>query len=103
MVTSPIVRRQSGIEQNLDGWDTEHLSLDGQVLWRNPFEGARLADDDLAVAGLLAATAQWVHGTGPAPYPLAEGCQDHLLGLAIEESARTGEPVQVPAAPWVTV
>lgn len=102
VVTSPIVRRQSGIEQNLDGWDTEHLSLDGQVLWRNLFEGARLADDDLAVAGLLAATAQWVRGTGPAPYPLAEGCQDHLLGLAIEESARTGEPVQVPAAPWAT-
>lgn len=100
VLTSPIVRRQSGIEQNLDGWDSEHLSLDGRVLWRNAFEGARLADDDLAVAGLLAATGHWVRGTGPAPYPLAEGCQDHLLGLAIEEAARTGEPVQVPAAAW---
>lgn len=100
VLTSVIERRQTGIEQQLDGWDTQHISLDGHVLWRNPFEGARLADDDVAVATLLARSAAWVRGEGPEPYPLADGAQDHLVGLAIEESARTGAPVTAGPEAW---
>ncbi|WP_029290322.1 Gfo/Idh/MocA family protein [Cellulomonas sp. HZM] len=100
ILTSSINRRVSGLEQNLDGFDLEHLSLDGTVLYRNEFHGARLADDDLAVAGLLDATARWVRGDGPEPYPLADGCHDHLVGLAIEEAGRTGQPVYVQAGAW---
>ncbi|WP_421742459.1 Gfo/Idh/MocA family protein [Cellulomonas sp.] len=100
VITSPIVRRVTGLEQNLDGFDLEHLSLDGRVLYRNAFQGARLADDDIAVAALLDATGAWVRGDGPAPYPLADGCQDHLLGLAIEEAARTGETVRTAREAW---
>lgn len=100
VTSSTFHRWQTGIEQNLDGWDTQHISLDGRVLWRNPFEGARLADDDVAVATLLARCAAWVRGEGPAPYPLADGCQDHLVGLAIEESARTGAPVTAGPEEW---
>ena len=100
VVTSSIERRQTGIEQQLDGWDTQHISLDGRVLWRNPFEGARLADDDVAVATLLQRCAAWARGEGPEPYPLADGSQDHLLGLAIGESARTGAPVTAGPEAW---
>lgn len=100
VLTSRIERRQAGIEQNLDGFDLEHLSVDGRVLYRNPFVGARLADDDLAVAHLLDATGAWLRGDAPPPYPLADGCQDHLLGLAIEESARTGTEVRTVAEAW---
>ena len=100
VTSSTFHRWQTGVEQNLDGWDTQHISLDGRVLWRNPFEGARLADDDVAVATLLARCAAWAHDEGPAPYPLADGCQDHLVGLAIEESARTGAPVTAGPQAW---
>lgn len=100
VVASTFQRWQTGLEQNLDGWDTRHVSLDGRVLWRNPFEGARLADDDVAVACLLDRCAAWRRDEAPEPYPLADGCQDHLVGLAIEESARSGAPVTVPAQPW---
>lgn len=100
VLTSPIVRRVSGLEQNLDGFDLEHLGFDGQVVYRNAFQGARLADDDIAVAALLDATGAWVRGGGPAPYPLADGCQDHLLGLAIEEAARTGDTVHTAREAW---
>ena len=100
VVSSPIVRRVTGLEQNLDGFDLEHLSVDGRVLYRNAFQGARLADDDIAVAALLDATGAWVRGDGPPPYPLADGCQDHLLGLAIEEAGRTGEPVRTAPEAW---
>jgi len=100
VLTSTIHRRVSGLEQNLDGFDLEHLSLDGRVLYRNPYRGARLADDDIAVASLLDATGAWVRGDGPAPYPLADGCQDHLVGLAIEEAGRTGETVRTDREAW---
>ena len=100
VLSSPIVRRVSGLEQNLDGFDAEHLSFEGRVVWRNEFHGARLADDDLAVAALLAASSAWLHEGGPEPYPLAEGCHDHLVGLAIEEAQRTGETVTTAPAPW---
>jgi predicted dehydrogenase len=100
IIESHLVRRQTGVEQDLPGFDLEHLSLDGHVLYRNPFEGARLGDDEIAGAHLLAGTADWVAGTGPPPYPLAEGCQDHLLGRAIVESARTGRPVRTAVEAW---
>lgn len=100
ILTSTFNRRVSGLEQNLDGFDLEHISLDGRVLYRNEFLGARLADDDLAVAGILAATGAWVRGEAEQPYPLADGCQDHLLGLAIEEAGRTGAPVTTAREGW---
>ncbi|WP_341360460.1 hypothetical protein V5H98_04545 [Georgenia sp. M64] len=63
--------------------------MDGQVRWRNSFLGARLSEDDLAVAAILVEAARWGRGEGPAPYPLAGGLQDHMLALAVEDSART--------------
>jgi hypothetical protein len=41
------------------------------------------------------------HGEGEQPYPLAESCQDHLIGLAIEESAKTGKPVVAGPESWL--
>ena len=35
-----------------------------------------------------------------APYPLAQGCQDHLIGLAIDESAATGALMVTGVEPW---
>ncbi len=60
VVTSHLVRRQVGVEQDLEGFDLDHISFDGRVVYRNPFQGARLADDDVAVAALMAArTTGW--------------------------------------------
>ncbi|MCL3861048.1 Gfo/Idh/MocA family protein [Actinotalea sp. K2] len=100
VVTSPLVRRQGGVEQDLEGFDLDHLSFEGRVVFRNRYAGARLADDDLAVAALLDATGAWVRGTGDPPYPLAQGCQDHLVALAVEESARTGTSVTTGREAW---
>jgi hypothetical protein len=51
---------------------------------------------------LLAGTAAWVRGDGPPPYPLAQGAQDHLIGRAIVESARTGRPVRTAVEAWAS-
>ena len=101
-VESRLIRRQLGIDLNLEGVELAHISFDGRVLYRNPFPGARFSDDDLAVATILRDTGRWARGEGPAPYPLAEACQDHLVALAIEESARTGGPVTTQQEAWAS-
>lgn len=100
VVESPLVRRRAGVDLELTGVDLDQLSFEGKVLWRNEYFGARLSEDDIAVVDLLARTISWARDEGPAPYPLADGCQDHLISLAIEESIRTGLPVTTAVADW---
>jgi len=100
VLRSEIVRSQLGHDLNLDGHDTEHLSFEGDVVWRNPFTGLRLMDEEIAIATLLTATAAWARDAGPAPYPLAEACQDHLLSLAIDEAAASEQTVVTETEPW---
>jgi predicted dehydrogenase len=87
LVRTPLVRRQTGHDLDLIGYDTEHISFGSHVLYRNPYPGRRWMDDEIAMATLLERTADWVRGEGPQPYPLAEGAQDQQIALAIEESA----------------
>jgi predicted dehydrogenase len=100
VLRSDLVRSQLGYDLNLDGYDTEHISFDGRVVYRNPFAGLRLMDEEIAIATLLTATGAWARGEGPAPYPLAEACQDHLIALAVEQAADSGATVVTPRGPW---
>jgi predicted dehydrogenase len=97
---SPLVRRQSGHDLDLNGFDTETITLGAQVLYRNPYPGHRLNDDEIATATLLDAMAVWVRGAGSPPYPLAEAAQDQLLALAIEAAADTGQEITTTAEAW---
>jgi predicted dehydrogenase len=81
IVRTPLVRDDGGI------------SLGGRVLYRNPFPGLRLNDDEIATATILMATAAWVRGEGPPPYPLELGAHDHRVGQAITTAAETGRTV----------
>src|SRR4051794_29841387 len=100
IVRTPIVRRQTGYDLDLDGFETDHLTLGDRVLYRNPYPGRRWNDEEIAIATQLEAMAAWVRGDGPPPYPLADGAHDHLIALAIEEAADTDRTVTTPAAPW---
>jgi len=100
ILRSPLVRVQLGYDLNMDGFDTEHISFEGEVVWLNQFLGARLMDDELADAAIMTATAAWAKDEGPPPYPLAEGCQDHLVSLAIDEAASTGAKVVTGVEAW---
>ena len=100
IVRTPLVRRQTGYDLDLIGYDTEHISLGSEVLYRNPYPGRRWMDDEIAMATLLERTANWVRGEGPEPYPLAEGAQDQQVALAIEESADTDTTVTTSREAW---
>jgi len=99
-VESRLLRRRAGTDLNLEGVDLQHISFDGRVVWRNQFEGARFSEDDLAVVELLAQTVAWSRDEAPPPYPLADGCHDHLISLAIGESIASGGPVTTKDQPW---
>ncbi len=100
VLTSSLERRQTGHQQDVQGLDLDQIAFEGQVVFRNPFVGSRLSDEEVALASLLARARDWARDAGPGPYPLAEAAQDHLLGLAITESARTGEPVTTTREAW---
>jgi predicted dehydrogenase len=100
VVRTPLVRRQTGYDLDLDGFDTDTITLGDEVLFRNPYPGRRLNDEEIAISTLLEQMAAWVRGDGPPPYPLADGAHDHLIALAVEEAADTDRTVIVPAPPW---
>ena len=100
LIRTPLVRRQTGYDLDLDGFDTDTITYGGEVLYRNPYPGRRWSDEEIAIATLLDATAAWVRGTAPAPYPLADGAQDHLIALAIEEAADTDRTVTTGTQIW---
>jgi predicted dehydrogenase len=100
LVRTPLVRRQTGHDLDLIGYDTEHISFGSEVLYRNPYPGHRWMDEEIAMATLLEQTAAWVHGEGPPPYPLAEGMQDQQIALALEEAASTGATLTTSSEAW---
>jgi predicted dehydrogenase len=100
LVRTPLVRRQTGYDLDLIGYDTEHITFGSEVLYRNPYPGRRWMDEEIAMATLLERTADWVRGEGPEPYPLTEGAQDQQVALAIEESADRDTTVTTSCEAW---
>jgi predicted dehydrogenase len=97
---TPLVRRQTGYDLDLDGFETDHITFGDEVLFRNPFIGRRWNDEEIAIATLLRAMAAWVRGDGPPPYPLADGIHDHQVALAIDEAAATDRTVTTSPESW---
>jgi hypothetical protein len=85
---------------NLEGFDLDSITYEGTVVYRNPFRGARLSDEEIAIASCLEATGRWAAGEGPAPYPLADACQDQAIALAMHRSATEGTAVRVGPEAW---
>lgn len=100
ILRSALVRSQLGHDLNLDGYDTEHLSFDGRIVYRNPFVGLRLMDEEIAIASMMTGMAAWVRDEGPPPYPLAQACQDHLISLAVDQAVETGNRVLTAVQDW---
>lgn len=99
-VTEQLVRRQTGLDGDLEGFDLDTLSLGGRAWYRNCFQGKRFADEDIAIATLLIKMADWVRDSGEPPYPLAQASQDHAIALAINESAASGQRIELAVGPW---
>lgn len=99
VIISPPYRR-TGVDMNSEGNEVVSVSFEGHIVYENPWIGTRPSEDDIAAVSFLEQTGRWVRSEGGEPYSLAEACQDHLLGLAIEESARTSADVRVNKEVW---
>lgn len=100
VLAAPLVRRQTGLDGDLEGADLDAVVWAGEVLFANPYRGARLSDEELAVGLCLEATARWRDADGPPPYPLADACQDALLGHLVHRAAERGSVERSGQEPW---
>ncbi len=94
-----LLRRDAGHGGNLEGYFHQGVLAGAEWVYRNPFAPARLADDEIAVATVLAGMAEHVRGGGDI-YSLAEAAQDRYLDILIEQALQTGRPVRSSPQPW---
>lgn len=94
-VTRPVTRADSGRYSDLYGYAIKSMSCGDDVLWTNPFPGARLMDDEIAIAVAMERMM-----TPEGPYPFALGAQDQYLSLLMTQAAKTGETIRSERQPW---
>ncbi|MET4781131.1 Gfo/Idh/MocA family oxidoreductase [Glaciihabitans sp. UYNi722] len=98
-VHDSIERIAAGSPGNHEGMFLRAFQLGEHQLYSNEFLPARLADDELAVATMLARMNEHVHG-GPPVYDLAEAAQDQYLQLMMRQAINTGRPVNTERQGW---
>lgn len=72
---------------------------EGEWLYRNPFPGPILMDDEIAMAHCLVKMQAYVR-TGRDFYSLAEASQDTYLGILYEDASRDGRVVESETQIW---
>ncbi|TVY11694.1 Gfo/Idh/MocA family protein [Paenibacillus cremeus] len=92
-------RINAGENGNLEGYYLKGIQCGSQWVYVNPFEQARLSDDELAVATCLLKMADYAGG-GDSFYSLADASQDHYLSLLLNRALESGEPVVSEPQPW---
>ncbi len=97
---SELRRWRTGGYLDFDVPDLYQIGDGERVLYRNPYYGAGLSEEDIAVATVLERTGHWARGEGEPPYPLAEACQDQRLALAIRQAVEQAGPVRVDREDW---
>ncbi|MCL2515794.1 MAG: Gfo/Idh/MocA family oxidoreductase [Nocardiaceae bacterium] len=98
-VVSRLERLAAGGAGNHEGLFARAYAFEGRRVWSNPFERARMSDEELGVAHALAGMARYVAG-GPELYSVAEGAQDMYLVTVLEQSLRSGRPARSSTQPW---
>ena len=98
-VVLPITRGDTGVDGDLEGHHLRDIRLGDRMLWRDPFGGARLSDDELAVATVLRAMRRYVNEGTPF-YGIADAAEDQYLSELVHEAARTGRPQSSSERVW---
>lgn len=97
---STLERVAAGGAGSHEGLFLRGYTLDGDWLYRNEFRPARLPDDELSIARIVADMADHVLHGAPSPYSVAEAAQDQYLQLEVRFAAASGERVRTQPQPW---
>lgn len=98
-VRSTLTLDMTGLEGNLEGFFIRGVSLGDEWVYVNPFPGARLSEEEIAVAVCVQKMGEYAAG-GPDFYSLAEASQDRYLDLMISRAIVAGEAVSTSTQPW---
>lgn len=98
-VAVTLTREQTGIDGDLQGATLRALRLGAETVWRSDVTPARLADDEIAVAGVLRAMAGFVSDGAPF-YGIADAAEDLYLTELIGRAVAAGTPVASGVRPW---
>lgn len=88
-VTLPLTRTDYGKYTNLDGYALAAITAGEYLLYENPFPGARLSDEEIAIADTLARMGDYVAGKETTVYTVASARLDCRLAWAAAESAES--------------
>jgi predicted dehydrogenase len=92
-------RSDTGQYNNHEGYFHRGIQAGEDWVYRNPYPGAPLTDDEIALATMLDGMGKSVRG-GPPVYSFAQAAQDQYLALLIEEAVASGKSVQAVRQPW---
>lgn len=99
-VTLPLTREQTGADGDLQGFTLRAIRLGAETMWRSDLGPARLADDEIAVAGVLRAMAGYVSG-GTSFYGIAEAAEDLYLTELVARAVAAGAAVSSEPRGWL--
>ena len=73
-------RNSYGTNESLDGYTLVNITAEGMVLYENPFKGARLSDEEIAIATCILNMKKYLE-TGLPFYTLIEAANDSKMFL----------------------
>ena len=97
-VETEIVRKNLG-QEDFEGFDLKGIFADSCWLYRNPYQGSRLSDDEIAVAHLLKNMDIYLK-TGKSSYALEDALHDVYLSLLLDEAAKNNKMMQSKTQAW---
>ncbi len=100
-VSLPLERIDTGHGGNLEGHYLKGITAGTEWIYRNPFPGASLSDEEVAIATCLDRM-QTYCTTGEAFYSYADAAQDQYLSLCVEDALRTSRTVETQTQPWAS-
>ncbi|MEE1239669.1 MAG: hypothetical protein UHO61_07080, partial [Acutalibacteraceae bacterium] len=77
------LRRNSyGANESLDGFTLVNITAEGNVVYENPFKGARLSDEEIAIAACLLNMKKYLETEIPF-YTLKDAALDSKIFLSV--------------------
>lgn len=75
-------RNSCGANESLDGFTLVNITAEGKVVYENPFKGARLSDEEIAIATCLLNMKKYLE-TGISFYTLKDAALDSKIFLSV--------------------